>query len=336
MRRWIGLAVLSLALAWPVQATPQERVEQVRYHMGTLWTVEAQGPGASEAMEAAFAEIGRLDRLLSTYKPDSELSRLNRDGSRGWVAVSAETRELVAGALGVASASGGAFDPTVGPLVKLWGFKHMDYRFPSETAIADAKRQVGFGHVQVDAARGIRFTKPGIEVELGAIAKGYAVDRAVSILRERGMATARVDAGGNQGVWGQPPEAEGWVFGIRHPREDGGVLGWTTLRAGGISTSGDAERGFWKDGIRYGHVIDPRTGWPARGVVSVTVLAPDAETADALSTALYVLGPEAGTSLLGRYPGVEALWVTSELEARRSPGFPWLAADPAPRVKLGE
>lgn len=336
MRRWLGLAVLSLALAWPVQANPHARIEQVRYHMGTLWTVEAQGPEASAAMEAAFAEIGRLDRLLSTYKPDSELSRLNRDGNRGWVAVSAETRELVARALAVASASGGAFDPTVGPLVKLWGFKHMDYRFPSEAAIAKAKSLVGFRQVEVDPARGIRFSKPGVEVELGAIAKGYAVDRAVAVLRDRGMTMARVDAGGNQRVWGTPPEEAGWVFGVRHPREDGDVLGWTTLRSGGISTSGDAERGFWKDGVRYGHVIDPRTGWPSQGVVSVTVLAPDAETADALSTALYVLGPAAGKALLGRYPGAEALWVTGDLEREQSPGFPWMAADRGRRAKLGE
>ena len=322
------LAALTLALALPAMATPLERVEQVRYHMGTLWTVETQGPGATVAMEAAFAEIGRLDRLLSTYRDDSELSRLNRDGSRGWVPVSAETRNLVSRALRYASASDGAFDPTVGPLVQLWGFKHMDYRFPSDAAIAKAKERVGFRHVEVDPARGIRFRKPGIEVELGAIAKGYAVDRAVALLKGRGMTMARVDAGGNQGVLGQPPEGDRWVFGIRHPRRDGDVLGWTTLQAGGISTSGDAERGFWKDGVRYGHVIDARTGKPSQGVLSVTVVAPDAETADALSTTLYVLGPDRGRALLTRMPGTEALWVMAgEGAAIASPGFPWMAAE---------
>lgn len=307
-------------------------VEQVRYHMGTLWTVEAHGPGAEAAMEAAFAEIGRLDRLLSTYKPDSELSRLNREGGKGWVSVSAETRNLVERALAFARMSDGAFDPTVGPLVQLWGFKHMDYRVPSAKAIAKRRDRVGYALVQSDARRGLRFMRPGVELDLGAIAKGYAVDRALAILAERGMTSARVDAGGNQGVYGPPPRGGAWTFGIRHPRREGDVIGWTRLSAGSVSTSGDAERGFWEHGVRYGHVIDARTGRPAAGVLSVTVLAPDAETADALSTALYVLGPERGLATLRLHPEVEALWVLAGSEpgrftVRQSPGFPWQPAE---------
>ncbi len=306
-------------------------VVQMRYHMGTLWTVEAHGPDAPAGMEAAFAEIGRLDRLLSTYKADSELSRVNRDGARGWVKVSAETRDLVARALEVARRSNGAFDPTVGPLVQLWGFKHLDYRVPEASAIAKARERVGYTRVRIDPERGIRFTTPGVELDLGAIAKGYAVDRALGILRAHGMRSARVDAGGNQGVWGEPPGVEGWTFGIRHPRRDGDLIGATRLQAGSVSTSGDAERGFWKDGVRYGHVIDPRTGRPVAGIVSVTVRAPDAETADAWSTTLYVLGPEAGMAALKGMPGVDALWVMADADGfrvRTSPGFPWEASEP--------
>jgi thiamine biosynthesis lipoprotein len=347
----MGLAPMGLAPAAHAMAAPApvpdaphaarpasvQSVEQVRYHMGTLWTVQARGPEAAAAMEAAFAEIGRLDRLLSTYRTDSELSRLNREGGKGWVAVSAETRMLVERSLAFSRASGGAFDPTVGPLVKIWGFKHLDYRIPAEAEIAEARQRVGFTEVQVDARRGIRFRRPGVELDLGAIAKGYAVDRAVQILKARGMRTARVDAGGNQRVWGEAPEGDApegdsWIFGVRHPRLEGEVLGWTSLRTGSVSTSGDAERGFWKDGVRYGHVIDPRTGQPVQGTVSVTVLAPDAETADALSTTLYVLGPEAGSRVLAAYPGAEALWVTTGSQpgtfvTRPSAGFPWIPGD---------
>ncbi len=327
---WVGVGGVRAAEKPAVKAV--ESVEQVRYHMGTLWTVEAHGPGAEAAMEAAFTEIGRLDRLLSTYKPDSELSRLNREGAKGWVALSAETWGLVERALGFARMSDGAFDPTVGPLVQLWGFKHMDYRVPPADAIARLRARVGHALVDSDAARGIRFKRSGVEVDLGAIAKGYAVDRALAILAERGMTTARVDAGGNQGVFGEPPGGGAWDFGIRHPRREGDVIGWTRLRAGSVSTSGDAERGFWKDGVRYGHVIDPRTGRPAAGVLSVTVLASDAERADALSTALYVLGPEKGLEMLRGLPGTEALWVMAGSEPgrfglRRSPGFPWMPAE---------
>lgn len=328
-----GLALaLGLVLFAPMAAAEEAGAkQQIRYHMGTLWTVEAKGPEAERAMEEAFSEIGRLDRLLSTYRADSELSRLNRDGSQGWVAVSSETRSLVERALKVARLSDGAFDPTVGPMVKLWGFKYMDYHMPSAGQIREAKARVGYREVETDASRGIRFRRPGMELDLGAIAKGYAVDRAVEILKERGMTRIRVDAGGNQRVW--DTQGEGWVLGIRHPRREGEVLGAIGLRAGSISTSGDAERGFWKDGVRYGHVLDPRTGQPSQGVLSVTVTAPEAETADALSTALYVLGPEAGLARLGAFPGAEALWVLADPEPGRYPtrasaGFRWMPAEP--------
>lgn len=338
-----GLAEAATPEASRAAPPPEARedVRQLRYHMGTLWTLEARGPAAAAAVEAASDEIGRLDRLLSTYRPDSELSKVNQKASHGWVAVGTETRSLVERALEVARKSEGAFDPTVGPVVKLWGFKHLDYRFPYEQEIRTAKSRVGYSDVEVDPARGIRFKRSGLELDLGAIAKGYAVDRAVSVLRARGMTSIRVDAGGNQHVWGPPLEGERWVLGIRHPRRDGDVLGVTAGTGGGVSTSGDAERGFWKDGVRYGHVIDPRTGYPAQGVLSVTVWARDAETADALSTALYVMGPEKGMRHLAAYAGAEALWVTAGSEPghfaiQRSAGFPWLAATPAERDTLEE
>ncbi len=353
------LAALGLAVAMPMLPAPAsgqqdavgiarpgkthagepESSTQVRYHMGTLWTVQARGPDAFTAVESAFAEIGRIDRLLSTYRPDSELSRINREAGKAWVIASPETRGIIERALGYARMSGGAFDPTVGPLVKLWGFKHLDYRFPTETAILQAKAKVGHAQVETDEAKGIRYRRAGIEIDLGAIAKGYAVDRALDKLRERGATMARVDAGGNQRVWGASAAGKNWVFGIKHPRNAGDVLGWTEIEAGGISTSGDSERGFWKDGIRYGHLIDPRAGRPAQGVLSVTVVARDAETADAWSTLLYVLGPEAGMKLLGQHAGVEALWVLAGSASEPyitlgSKGFRWKPAAGHGRVKL--
>lgn len=337
----LGAATAAAAVVAAAPRGGSEENRQVRYHMGTLWTVEARGQEPAAAVEAAFAEIGRLDRLLSTYRADSELSQVNRGAAQSWVQVSEETRSLVARALEVARKSEGAFDPTVGPLVKLWGFKHLDYRFPSEPELRDARRRVGYQGVQVEAARGIRFERAGMELDLGAIAKGYAIDRAISVLRDRGMTSIRVDAGGNQGVWGPPLQGERWVFGVRHPRLDGALLGATAGAGGSVSTSGDAERGFWKDGVRYGHVIDPRTGRPVQGVLSVTVWARDAETADALSTALYVMGAERGMRHLAAYPGAEALWVTAGQEPgdyaiQRSAGFPWKPALPAERDKLVE
>lgn len=310
MKLAVGATLVALAAA-----PAAERLEAMRYAMGTLWTIEAEGPAPAPAVEAAFAEVRRLDASLSTYKPDSELSRVNREAGRRWVAVSAETAELVRRALALAEETDGVFDPTVAPLVELWGFKHLDYRVPTNAAIAEARTRVGHWGVAVDPKRpAVRFDRPGMALDLGATAKGYAVDRALAGLRAAGMATGRVDGGGNQGVFGPPGQT--WRFGVKHPRDPGAVLGTVGLSGGGVATAGDAERGFWVGGVRHGHILDPRTGRPATGMLSVTVVAPTAEEADALDTPLYVLGVEHGKRLLARHPGCEALFV----EAGDRPG----------------
>lgn len=320
MRTALALAIALLA-AIPAQAASQG-ASAMRYVMGTLWTVEAEGPGAEEAVEAAFAEIRRLDESLSTYKPQSELSRVNRDGGRDWVPVSDETRMLVTKALALARETDGAFDPTVGPLVELWGFKHQDYKVPEAAEIAAARARVGYHLVRVrEKPAAVRFDKPGMALDLGATAKGYAVDRAIAGLKAAGLSAGRVDAGGNQGVFGPPGRV--WRFGVKHPREEGEVVG-TVAHTGGIATAGDAERGFWQGGVRFGHILDPRTGRPAGGMLSVTVVAPTAEEADALDTPLYVMGVRGGMAWLQGRPGVAALFV----EAGDQPGTYRLTATP--------
>lgn len=303
-------ALLTAALLGLVPGAPAGETTQIRYVMGTLWTIEAKGPAVERAVERAFDEVRRLDALWSTYKPDSELSRVNRKAGAGWVQVSVETFAMLERALGYAKRSAGAFDPTVGPLIEAWGFKHLDYRVPESPVLESARARIGYGRVELDAARGVRFSRPGMSLDLGAIAKGTAVDRALERLRREGIVGGRVDAGGNQGVFGRPEQGDVWLFGVKHPREEEGVLGVVGLTQGAVSTSGDAERGFWKDGVRYGHILDPRTGQPASGVLSVTVVAPTAEAADAWSTALYVLGREAGLAFLAReHPDARALYV---------------------------
>jgi thiamine biosynthesis lipoprotein len=239
-------------------------------------------------------------------------------------------------ALSYARESQGAFDPTVGPLVSLWGFKYLDYHEPSAADIAAARARVGYAGVEVDAHRPALKLHPGRELDLGAIAKGFAVDRAVASLKAAGMTSIRVDAGGNQGVWSEHPHP--WLFGVKHPRREGEVIGAITLDHGGISTSGDAERGFWKDGKRYGHILDPKTGRPVAGMLEVTVAAPTAEEADALSTTLYVLGVQAGTALLAHHPGCAALFIQpgsapGTYKLTPTPGLAWQPApqeDPQP------
>ncbi len=319
---WAATVSTSAATASTSAATASTAVgadgweTQARFVMGTLWTIEARGPRVGEAIEGAFREIRRLDESLSTYRPGSELSRANRQAGHAWVPVSAETRELLERSIAYSRESQGAFDPTVGVLVRLWGFKHLDYRKPADQEIARAAQKVGYQHVHLDPRLGVRFSRPGIELDLGAIAKGYAVDRALDHLKRGGAVAARVDAGGNQRVYGESPAGKSWLFGIKHPRLEGELLGVLPLSDEAISTSGDAERGFWVDGVRYGHILDPLAGRPVQGMLSVTVVAPTAEQADALSTALYVLGVDRGRRLLQSHPGCSALFV----QAGAAPG----------------
>lgn len=327
----VALSLVLGAVPCPSSAAQEGgALTQVRYVMGTLWTVEARGPHAEAGIEAAFAEVRRLDEALSTYRPESELSRVNREAARRWVSISAETMALLKRALAYAAESDGAFDPTVGPLVRAWGFKHLDYHKPDQQEIDRARAKVGFRSVTLDPLKGVRFAKPGMELDLGAIAKGYAVDRALAVLKRHGVLAARVDAGGNQGVWGPSPEGGAWHFGIKDPRAEGEVLGVVPLASGGVSTSGDAERGFWLDGVRYGHIVNSLTGWPVQGVLSVTVVAPTAEAADALSTTLYVLGPARGKAFLAGRPGCSALYVLpggteASYAIEREVSFPWMS-----------
>ena len=315
MRALAAPALLLALLAAPAAAhPPAPPAVQVRYVMGTLWTVEAAGVAGPAAIDAAFAAIRRVDLLMSTYKPASELSRLNREGHARWVPLSAETFGVLSRARAWARATGGAFDPTAAPLVRAWGFDGPSPALPTPAAQAAARAKVGWAGLALDARRGARFARPGMACDLGAIAKGTAVDLALAAMRRAGATRARVDAGGQQGFWG--PAGSTWRVAIAHPRAAGATLPPLTVGPGSVATSGDAERGFWLDGTRYGHVIDPRTGWPARAAWSVTVVAPTGEAADALSTALYVMGPEAARGFLRRYPGVRAVFVLPDGTAR--------------------
>lgn len=291
--------------AWPV--------------MGTLLEVSLTGPDSTviaEAIWAARSAVFRVDTLMSTYRTTSEVSELNRAAGTGaWTVLSPWTSDVLAAALAWAERSGGAFDPTVQPLMQVWGFRGGEPRVPAAGDLERARAEVGWARVGNDA-HGSRARLPdaGMALDFGALAKGYAVDRALAAAEAAGAVSVMVDLGGNIGVFGPPPrEAGAWTFGIRDPRANDRILGTLTLPAGGaVATSGDYEQGFVQGGVRYSHIMDPRTGSPARGVLSVTVATRDGLSADALSTTLFVLGADAGTALArSAYPdgGISAVWV---------------------------
>lgn len=308
------LRVLPLALilleAAPARAEWHAREEAI---MGTrvgveLWAEDAAL--ATRAMQAVIDEMHRTDRLMSTYKPESQLSQVNAHAFERPVRVDADILEVVERGLEMSRLSGGAFDITYASVGYLYDYRAQQR--PSEAQIAAALPGVDWRQVQVDRAAGtIRFLRKGVRIDLGGIAKGYAVDRSVERLRALGIRHAMVNAGGDTRLLGDR-RGKPWVVGIRDPRSDGRMVTRLPLADEAVSTSGDYERYFEEDGVRYHHILEPGTGRPARALRSATVLGADATLTDALSTAVFVLGVARGMELIARLPGVEAVIVDAE------------------------
>jgi len=287
----------------------------------TLWT--ADDPGATAATDAVFADFDRLDRLMSVWKEGSDVLRLNAAAGREPVRVSPETLEVLTVARQVSEWTDGKFDVTFGALSGLWKFdQDQDDSIPPRSTVAARLPDVDHTALEVDAARGTAFLRrPGMRAHLGGIGKGYAIDRAAAILRMRGFHDFMIQSGGDLFVSGRRGD-RAWRLGIRDPRGPAdrsfAALDVTNKT---LSTSGDYERFFIRDGRRYHHILDPDLGEPARGCRSVTIVADKAVIADGLSTGVFVLGPEKGMALIERLPDVEGVVVTSDNKVLVSSGL---------------
>ncbi|MGZ5156610.1 MAG: FAD:protein FMN transferase [Caldimonas sp.] len=272
------------------------------------------------AIDSVMAEMHRIDRAMSPHKPDSELSRINREAGAALVPLSEEMASLLARAESFARLSGGAFDITYAAVGQLYDYRERVR--PSDEAIARARQSVGWRHLVLDRqARTVRFARPGMRIDLGGFAKGHAVDNAARLLRARGIAHAMVSAGGDSRVIGDR-RGRPWTIGIRDPRRASGELvAVLPLEDVSISTSGDYERFFVEGGERFHHLIDPATGRSPGGVRSVTVLAEDGLTSEALSKTVFVLGVEKGLALIASQPGVDAVVVDANGALHYSPGL---------------
>ncbi len=285
---------------WTVMATTFEV---------TVYRPKAESSLVADDMQAAYAEVVEIDRLMSLYRSDSELVALNTRSGEGLLAVSPRVLEVLRAADHYARLSQGAFDVTVQPLVGLWGFYHVERAsVPQQSEIDAVLRRVGHERMSLDVRNGAVELKAGVGLDLGGIAKGYAVDRALEVLRARGVTAALVNLGGNIGVLGHAPGGRPWVVGIQHPRENR-LIGQIRFWRGAVATSGDYDRYFEVDDKRYSHILDPRTGKPVEGIYALTVIAPNATAADALSTAAFVLGPVNGMELLQSCEGVDGFAV---------------------------
>lgn len=282
-----------------------------------LWAEDARA--GSDAITAVMDEMRRIDREMSPYKPDSELSRLNARAAREAVTVSAELFDLVKKSLWFSRESGGAFDITFSSVGYLYDYRR--YQHPTQAEIEAALPGVNFRHVMLDELAGtIRFARTGVRIDLGGIGKGHAVDRSIDLLRARGIKHAIVTAGGDTRVLGDR-RGRPWNVGIRDPRNRGKVIALVPLSNEAISTSGDYERYFVEKGVRYHHIINPRTGKSATGVRSATIIGPDATTTDGLSTSVFVMGVRDGMQFVNRMKGIEAVIVDDRGRAHYSAGL---------------
>jgi thiamine biosynthesis lipoprotein len=293
--------------------------------MGSQLTLTAFTRSATDtdaAFDAVLAEFERLDAVLSVWRPGSDVLRINAAAGERPVAVGRDALAALLTARQVSDWTHGKFDVTFGALTDVWRFDHdQDGRVPTADEIARRRPLIGYSALQIDEAAGTAFlSRPGMRIHLGGIGKGYAVERAARLLHERGVHDFMIQSGGDLYVAGLR-EGRPWRLGIADPRQPTRVFGTLEVHDGTLSTSGDYERSFVKDGVRYHHLLDPDTGMPARGCRSVTIVASRPAIADGLSTGVFILGPSEGMALVERLPDVEAVIVTDRNDVLVSSGL---------------
>lgn len=348
-RAWPGAAatllglvvggVTALALSqW--QATTADDLPLVveRPLMGTRWVIEAgpcaAGTDRAAAVDAAFSEVARVESVMSEWQPDSPISAINTSAGGAGVTVPTELRDIILRSMDISRRSEGAFDISWRGMGPLWKLRAQPFMPPTDEAIEAARKRVDHRRIKVDGDR-VSLGAADMAIGLGGIAKGYAVDRAVGVLKRAGVNSFFVDGGGDIRVAGGK-NGHPWRVGVRHPRGAAQqLLGVVEVMDGAVVTSGDYERFTVHNGIRYHHIIDPSTGRPATASQAVTIVAPDAETADALATAVFILGPARGLALVASQPGTEGLVVDKDGKVFTSPGFGRVGRVHTPVAHLG-
>ena len=299
--------------------------------MACEYAIEAYAEDAAALpgiLDEAFDEVDRIDRLMSHYKADSPLSRINQEAAQHPVIVEPELFDFIGEAMRYHRESDGAFDITVGPLMKAWGFFRGEGHLPTDDDLAAARRHVGGAHVRLNPLqKTIAFDAAGVELDLGGIAKGYAVDRVAGLLKRRHVAAALISAGGSTiyGL-GAPPGANAWDVDLQDPIDSRKSAFAIALKDRALSVAGSSEKAFEAGGVRYSHIMDPRTGKPAQGVLSVAVLAATGTAGDALDDAFYVLGPERSRGYLHRLRDTEAIFflpASADPEAEHASAKGW-------------
>lgn len=319
MRRWIAAVVSALLLAASSCMAEESAARTTLFAMNTVMTFTAYGEGADEALDAVAQRIRALETLWSATDADSEIYAANHSGGAA-VQVSAETAQLVSFALEMAEQTGGALDPTIYPVLTAWGFTTDSRQLPSLEEIQALLPQVDYRRIRVE---GQRLTVPdGMQLDLGAVGKGYAGDLAAQVLREHGVDSAILSLGGNIQAVGSRPDGGKWRVGVSAPWEEG-ILGVLEISDVAVVTSGGYENYFEsEDGHIYWHILDPDTGYPAdNGLAATVIVGNDGKLCDALSTALFVMGAQQAEAYWREHSGFEMLLITEEHEILLTEGL---------------
>ncbi len=314
------LIFLFLFILFTISCSRDNPVIKETYVMGTKASITIYGMNREKALEAAgkaLHELHRLESIMSTWDPESEISQLNSNSGEKHFALSTELSELIRISIQFSEITKGAFDITARPLVQLWGFQDGADMLPSESEISNTLKNVGYKKMNIDPGINAITLPKGMQIDLAGVAKGYGVDQCAAILKREGVSSALVNLGGNIFAIGAPPGKKGWIVGIRDPRKESKLAGYIIIKDEAVATSGNYENFIKRKDKTIGHIIDPATGKPVSGnTLSVTVISPTAAASDALSTALFVLGPKKGISTLkqltrsNKYTG--ALFIISE------------------------
>jgi thiamine biosynthesis lipoprotein len=276
---------------------------------------------AHKAMSAAYEEIQRIETLLSRYYTESQIYKVNQLAGEEAVGVDLEVAEIVRRSLRYAELTDGAFDITIGPVIDLWGIGTEHERVPEDLELRHILQYVDYRKIDIRGEQEIRLREPGMKLDVGGIAKGYAVDRAIDVLQHHNITSVLLNAGGDIRCIGTKPDGTPWRIGIQDPRKGSEILGIVPLQDVAIATSGDYERFFFQDTIRFHHIFSPHTGIPARGCQSVTILAKRAEVADVFATAAFIMGPQRGLKFIEERPDIEGMIIRSDGEILTSSGF---------------
>jgi thiamine biosynthesis lipoprotein len=306
-----GLAVIFVFCSLTLQG--QQSWKRVLKLIGSRFeiTVVAQDKVQADAWtDMAIAEITRIEKLISSWDPASETSRINQLAGIEPVRVSPELFELIRRSIGLSQLTDGAFDISYASMDRIWKFDGTMSELPAEEDIRASISKVGYSKIRLDeTAQTVFLPEKGMKIGFGAIGKGYAADQAKALLLREGVPAGIINASGDMSVWGTNPNGKPWQVAITNPLDKTRSFGSFPIENGAVVTSGDYEKNVSIGGKKYSHIIDPRTGYPASGIISVSVFAPKAELADALSTAVFVMGIDAGLDRINQLEGVECLVV---------------------------